>query len=270
MEYANILVSADLGDASPDRVRLAAGLARRFDAILTGAAAHKVPAPILVSDVYDAIEQEERNKAEVRGILEEARALFERSAGEGIRTEWLAALAGPTTHLVEQARAADLVVVGRRGPEDEDTGPLGVPPGPVLMETGRPVLVAPPRLVHLEGTRIVVAWKDGPEARRAVTAALPFLRDADKVFVVTVGDDAGREGAEAVTGHLARHGAHATTYLLRAVRQESDDILDFALRQDADLIVMGAYGHSRLREWIFGGFTRDALERSPVCCLMSH
>lgn len=157
MDYANILVSADLGDASPDRVRLAAGLARRFDATLTGAAAHKVPAPILVRDVYDANEQEERNKAKVREILEEARALFERSAGERIRTEWLAALAGPATHLVEQARAADLVVVSRRGPEDEDTGQLGVRPGPVLMEAGRPVLIAPPQLVQLKGTRIVVA-----------------------------------------------------------------------------------------------------------------
>ncbi|ACS41525.1 universal stress protein [Methylorubrum extorquens] len=270
MDYANILVSADLGDASPDRVRLAAGLARRFDATLTGAAAHKVPAPILVRDVYDANEQEERNKAKVREILEEARALFERSAGERIRTEWLAALAGPATHLVEQARAADLVVVSRRGPEDEDTGQLGVRPGPVLMEAGRPVLIAPPQLVQLKGTRIVVAWKDRPEARRAVTAALPFLRDADQVFVATVGDDAGHEGAEAVTGHLVRHGAHATTHLMRAVRQESDDILEFAQHQDADLVVMGAYGHSRLREWIFGGVTRDALERSPVCCLMSH
>ncbi|MGW9822350.1 nucleotide-binding universal stress UspA family protein [Methylorubrum extorquens] len=270
MDYANILVSADLSDASPDRVRLAAGLAQRFEAILTGAAAHKVPAPILVRDVYDAIEQEECNKAKVSGILEEAHALFERSAGEGIRTEWLAAFAGPTTHLVQQARAADLVVVGRRGPEDDDTDPLGVPPGPVLMEAGRPVLVAPPQLVQLKGTRIVVAWKDRPEVRRAVTAALPFLRDADQVFVVTVGDDAGHEGAEAVTGHLARHGVHATTHLMRAVRQESDEILEFAQHQDADLVVMGAYGHSRLREWIFGGVTRDALERSPVCSLMSH
>ncbi|CAO4139320.1 universal stress protein [Methylorubrum aminovorans] len=270
MDYVNILVSADLGGTSSDRVRLAAGLARRFDATLTGAAAHKVPAPILVRDVYDAIDQEERNKAEVLQILEEARALFERSAGEGIRTEWLAALTGPTTHLVEQARSADLVVVGRRGPEDEETGQLGVPPGPVLMEVGRPVLVVPPHLVQLKGTRIVVAWKDRPEARRAMTAALPFLRDADQVFVVTVGDDAGHEGAEAVTTHLARHGAHATTHLMRAARQESDDILEFAQHQDADLVVMGAYGHSRLREWIFGGVTRDVLERSPICCLMSH
>ncbi|QIJ76076.1 universal stress protein [Methylobacterium sp. NI91] len=270
MDYANILVSADLGEASPDRVRLAAGLARRFDATLTGAAARQVPAPIPVRDADDTIAPEERNEAEVREILEQARALFERSAGDGIRTQWHAALAKPVTHLVEQARAADLVVVGRRGPGDEDTGGLVVPPGPVLMEVGRPVLVVPPRLVQVKGTRIVVAWKDTPEARRAVTAALPFLRDADEVFVATVGDDAEHHGAEAVAGHLRRHGAPATPHLMRPVRQESDDILEFAQGRKADLIVMGAFGRSRLREWIFGGFTRDALERCPVCCLMSH
>ena len=270
MDYANILVSTDRGDAAPDRIRLASGLARRFGATLTGVAAHKVPAPILVRDVYDAAEQEERNKAQVLGILEQARVLFERSAGEETRTDWQAALAGPITHFVEQARAADLVVVGRRGPEDEDPGPLGVPPGPVLMEAGRPVLVVPPRLVHLKATRIVVAWKDGVEARRAVSAVLPLIPGADEVFVATVGADARHEGAKAVAGHLARHSVHATTHLLRAVGNEGGEILDFAMRQDADLIVMGAYGHSRLREWIFGGVTRDALERSPVCCLMCH
>ncbi len=270
MDYANILVSADLGAASPDRVRLAASLARRFDATLTGAAACEVPAPILVRDADDAIDQEEHNKAKVREILEQARALFERSAGDGIRTEWHAARAKPFTHLVEQARSADLVVVGRRGPDDEETGGLGVSPGPFLMEVGRPVLVAPPRLVHVKGTRIVVAWKDTPEARRAVTAALPFLREADEVFVATVGDDAAQNGAEAVAGHLRRHGAPASAHLMRPVRQESDDILEFAQGREADLIVMGAFGRSRLREWIFGGFTRDALERCPVCCFMSH
>ncbi|GJE12260.1 MULTISPECIES: universal stress protein [Methylobacterium] len=270
MEFANILVSADLGDAAPDRVRLAAGLARRFAATLTGAAAQKVPAPILVRDVHDAARQEARNEALVREILEQARAMFERNAGDGISTAWQAALAGAITHLVEQARAADLVVVGRRGRGDEDPGPLGVPPGPVLMEAGRPVLVVPPRLVHLRAARIVVAWKDGAEARRAVSAALPLLQGADAVAVATVGADGRQEGLEAVAGHLARHGAPVTTHLLRAAGGEGGEILDFALRQDADLIVMGAYGHARLREWIFGGVTREALERAPVCCLMCH
>ncbi len=270
MDFANILASVDLGSAAQDRVRLAADLARRFAATLTGTAAHVVPVPLLVRDINDAARQEEHNEALVREILDQARATFEKSVGVEIRTEWQAALAEPATHLIEQARAADLVVVGRRGRGDDDPGPLGVPPGPVLMEAGRPVLVVPPRLVHLHAARVVVAWKDGPAARRAVSAVLPFIHGADEVAVLTVGGDGRHEGTKAVAGHLARHGAHVTKHLLRPTGSDGGEILDFAVRQDADLIVMGAYGHSRLREWIFGGVTREALERAPVCCLMCH
>ena len=270
MDYANVLVPADLGEAAPDRIRLAADLARRFRATLTGAAAHKVPVPLLVRDDYDAIDQEGRNKAQIQAILEQAHASFERFAGDGIRTDWRWSFADAVAHLIEQARAADLVVVSRRGPGDEDPGPLSVPPGPVLMEAGRPVLVVPPRAASLKAARIVVAWKDGPEARRAVSAALPFVRDADQVFVATVGTDACLEGAEDVTYHLARHGAHVTPHRLHTKDDDGSEILRFALMQDADLIVLGAYGHSRLREWIFGGVTRDLLDRSPLCSLMCH
>lgn len=270
MDVANILVSVDHGAAAPDRIRLAADLARRFDATLTGAAAHTVPVPLLVRDVYDAVAQEERNIADTQRLLDQARALFERAVGTQTRTGWREALAGPITHLVERAREADLVVVGRLGSEDPDPGALGVPPGPVLMEAGRPVLVVPPRIVHLTGARIVVAWKDGPEARRAVSAALPFIRGAGYVSVVAVGGDAQRTGAEDVAGHLARHGAQVTAHALEAGASACGAILDFARREDADLVVMGAYGYSRLREWLFGGVTREALDRAPVCCLMCH
>jgi nucleotide-binding universal stress UspA family protein len=270
MDYANILVSADLGEAAPDRIRLAAGLARRFDATLTGAAAHVVPAPILVRDIYDAIGQEGRNKAQIQAILEQAHASFERFAGDGIRTDWRWCFAEPVAHLIEQARAADLVVVSRRGPGDEDPGPLSVLPGPVLMEAGRPVLVVPPSTASLKASRTVIAWKDGPEARRTVSGALPLLRQADQVFLATVGADARHDGAEDVARHLVRHGAHAAVHHLQTVDDDGSEIMRFALLHDADLIVLGAYGHSRLREWMFGGVTRDLLDRSPLCCLMSH
>ncbi|GJD35322.1 universal stress protein [Methylobacterium aerolatum] len=269
MDFANILVAVDLGDAAPGRVRLAAGLARRFSASLTGAAAHTVAAPILVSDLDDAARQEARNTALVREILDEAHALFTHGAGDGIRTDWQAALTDPITHLVEQARAADIVVVGRHGPDDGDPGPLRVRPGPVLMEAGRPVLIVPPRVASLRAERIVVAWKDAPEARRAITAVLPFLHGADRVCVATVGAEP-EGGVEAVAGHLARHGAHVTASRLPAGGCDGDEILAYAARQDADLIVMGAYGHSRLREWIVGGVTREVLDRASVCCLMCH
>lgn len=270
MDYANILVSVDLGAAAPDRVRLAAGLARRFAATLIGAAAHKAPVPFLARDVYEASQHEERNIRQLREILELAHAMFERSAGEGTGTEWHAALADPITHLVEEARAADLVVVGRRGSNDVDPGPLGVAPGRVAMEAGRPVLVVPPRLSQLKAARIVVAWKDSPEARRAVSAVLPLIRGADEVSVVTIGADARHRGTEDVARHLARHGAPVTAHRLPAADDDSSAIVRFALRQDADLVVLGAYGHSRLREWIFGGVTGDLLDGSPICSLMCH
>ncbi|GAB6842159.1 nucleotide-binding universal stress UspA family protein [Methylorubrum rhodinum] len=270
MGYANILVSVDLGEAAPDRVKLAAGLARRFEATLTGAAAETVPAPLLVHDIYDAARQEEDNAAKVREALTEAGTVFNANLGEGLRTDWRPALAGPVTHLVDLARAADLVVVGRHGADDDAPRQFDVPPGPVLMEAGRPVLVVPPRIENLKGSRVVVAWKDGPPARRAVSAALPFLRNADHVHVVTTGSDARLQGGEEVAAHLARHGASVATHFLRAVDTDGAEILRFAQMHDADLLVMGAYGHSRLREWVLGGVTREILQRSPICSLMCH
>lgn len=270
MGYANILVSVDLGEAAPERIRLAASLARRFEATLTGAAAEKVPAPLLVHDIYDAARQEEDNKTKVREALREAGTIFTTNVGEGLRTDWRPALAGSVTHLVDLTKAADLVVVGRHSADDEAPRQFDVPPGPVLMEAGRPIMVVPPRFEHLKGTRVVVAWKDGPSARRAVSAALPFIRNADHVHVVTVGSEARLQGGEDVAAHLAKHGASVATHFLRAVDTEGTEILRFAQADDADLVVMGAYGHSRLREWVLGGVTRDILQRSPVCSLMCH
>lgn len=269
MSYANILVSVDLDAGAAERVRLAADLARRFGATLTGAAAHKVPPPILVQDIEDARLQDEANTHKVRAVLEQARVLFAEAAGSA-RSDWLPALAGPITHLVALARAADLLVLGRRGPDDVEPGPLGVPPGPILMEAGRPVLVVPRGLDRLRAERVVVAWKDGPEARRAVSAALPFLRAAETVLIASAGEACCYEGAEAVAAHLVRHGARATTHLARSAASDGEALMRFAADAEADLIVMGAYGHSRLREWMFGGVTRDILQRSPTCCLMSH
>ncbi|MFC6788902.1 universal stress protein [Methylobacterium komagatae] len=269
MDFANILVSTDLGEAAPDRIRLAADLARRFGSHLTGAAARAVPVPLLVRDVYDAVAQEDRNITLIHQLLDRAHALFERSAGKEIATDWKEALTDPTTHLVGQARAADLVVIGQRKPGNEDPGALGVAPGPLLMQVGRPVLMAPSRLDQLKGNCILVAWKDGVEARRAVLAALPFLRSAEQVLVASIGAETAGD-ADVVAGHLARHGAQVASRTVDPVDSEGGAIIDLAAREGADLIVMGAYGRSRLKEWLFGGVTRELLDRAPVCCLMSH
>ncbi|WP_336489553.1 universal stress protein [Methylobacterium nigriterrae] len=271
MRISNIMVSVDLGAAAADRVQLAAGLAERFRAKLSGVAARPVLAPMPVGDILkvERVWAAEERLADEQ--LAEAKALFEREAGPAPRTAWLAAPTDPLAHLVEQARTADIVVVGRQGPADGDPGLMVVPTGALLMEVGRPVLIAPPGIEHLAAKRVVVAWKDTREARRALHDALPFMSQPERTCVVAVGPDAHHEGAEGAAEYLSGHGIKATTHLLPSPAiGPADELLRFAQREDADLIVMGAYGHSRLREWIFGGATRDILQTTPVCCLMSH
>lgn len=271
MTISNIMVSVDLGAAAVARIRLAAGLAERFEARLIGVAARPVLAPLPVGDMLEvervwAIEERLADEQ-----LAAAEALFARQAGAAHRTEWRSAPTEALGYLAGQARAADIVVVGRHGPADGDPGPMGVPAGALLMEVGRPVLIAPPGVESIAARRIVVAWKDTREARRAVHDALPFLTRADRVHVAVVGPEADREGAQDVAAYLSGHCAGVTTHLLHKPEiGAADEILRFAQREDADLIVMGAYGHSRLREWVLGGATRDILTTTPVCCLMSH
>ncbi|MER2268309.1 universal stress protein [Methylobacterium oxalidis] len=268
MSIASIMVSLDLGTTSAERVRLAADLADRFDATLTGVAARKIPNLGAGEDLNTIQAAYKKEQDKLNEELLRCRETFERNCGSELRTAWRQAEADATSFLVRQALAADLVVVGRA--TDADAGDLAAQPGALLMEVGRPVLIAP-GTDHVRAERIVIAWKDGPEARRAVSAALPLIHRSKQVFVVSAGEEARSTGAEQVSQLLNLHGARATTHLLTATNREiADEILQFTTREDADLLVMGAYGHSRLREWLFGGVTRDILRTSPVCCLMSH
>ena len=117
----------------------------------------------------------------------------------------------------------------------------------------------------------MVAWKECPEAQRAIADALPLLKRAKTVVIVEA-----QEGADGDTSllragaFLARHGIGATTRLLAREVDVPKQLTDYARHMEADLIVAGAYGHGRLREWIFGGVTRELLTRPPVPCLLSH
>lgn len=127
----------------------------------------------------------------------------------------------------------------------------------------------------MRAEHVVVAWKDTREARGAVLDAMPFLRIAKRVSVVEVCTGGGERNASVriddVVRYLARHQITADARpIAHHDRSDADHLLQFALNEDADLLVAGAYGHSRLGEWIFGGMTRDILASRPLCCLMSH
>ena len=271
-DYASVMVGLDLGRSVGGRVRLAAALAERFDARLIGIAARQ-PTVALMGDAPFAaasiLEQERRLEAEE---LERLERLFWEAAGSHNRVALRTATDLPTPCFVAYARAADLLVVGRQGNGDDRDWNFGIDPGDAAMQAGRPILVVPPDVSALAAKRIVVAWRDTREARRAVWDALPFLKAAEAVSIGTVRGEAAQSNVLDVEDYLRQHGVAATVTFEGELREATvaDEIIALADRDGADLIVAGAYGHSRTREWAFGGVTRDLLDHAPVCCLMAH
>jgi nucleotide-binding universal stress UspA family protein len=214
-----------------------------------------------------ALAQEEQLR--VSTDLARVEGAFRASAGPGDDVEWRASETNATKWLLTQSRTADLVLIGRQSDEDEKDWRMGVSPGDIVLGLGRPMLLVPPSGGDLEAQRVIVAWKDTREARRAIVDGLPFLQRSRDVFVVTVGD--GSRGAEDVASYLQRQGVPSTRALhVAQTASVFTHLLEIADGEGADLIVAGAYGHSRIREWALGGVTREILETSPACCLLSQ
>jgi nucleotide-binding universal stress UspA family protein len=143
------------------------------------------------------------------------------------------------------------------------------------MGAGRPLLVVPGGVKTLAAEQILIGWKDTREARRAIQDALPFLRQAKRVTVIEICESdqkqAARRQIDDVVLYLARHKVSAEGRVeAQLMASAAHQIKEIAENEGADLLVTGAYGHSRLNEWIFGGMTHDLLASSPICCLMSH
>jgi nucleotide-binding universal stress UspA family protein len=208
-------------------------------------------------------EIEERQALE---ILAKAKDRFIRVAGSNDRVEWRQELGFATDTVLQQARAADLVVTSR--PSLNDAG-SDADPGELLMRAARPILFVPPGIDHVSAKHIIVGWKDTREARRAVIDALPLLARAQEVTVLSVGSE--DSGATDVAAYLGYHAIVALAVNRTIADEEAaEEILRLAEAKAADLIVCGGYGHSRAREWVFGGATRTLLYSSARCCLMTH
>ena len=180
--------------------------------------------------------------------------------------------AGADPALVVHARSADLAVVSRRDPADPPDA-LATLPESLVLTSGRPIVLLPPRGAAPDPRRILLAWKARPEAVRAVAGAMPLLARADAVQVVVVDDDGapgyGYEPGADIAEHLARHGARVEVLRLSSKGEDVGRLLlSQAAAFGADLLVMGAYGHSRLRERLFGGVTRTVLTEAALPVLM--
>jgi nucleotide-binding universal stress UspA family protein len=279
MSYASILVHAETNSTSSDaRLELGCELARRFHAVLIGLAAEGVRPPLVdaFGGAVMAGEMLVADEERIRAELEAAEKAFRSHPRvRGLSVEWRSAVDLPALVLAQESRAADLIVMGRNL-ERLAAGVYQTPdPGDVIMTAGRPVLVVPPGARSLIARHVLVAWKDTREARRAVWDASPFLRASEAVHVVEVADEADLEAATErisdVVRHLERHHVKARGEVrTRREASAADELMLVAEQHGADLIVAGAYGHARMREWVFGGVTHDLLTRCPKCCLLSH
>jgi nucleotide-binding universal stress UspA family protein len=277
--YKTIVLHLDEDARSRERLDLAFELAESFGAHLVAVfapAAQPIPSFALAEagatlpeivrqglrDAAQAAEQHFRSSAALRGLAQ---------------FEWRAAADGSRLPLLRSARYADLVIAAQ-----PDLGP-GRAPGPatgfagdLVLSAGRPVLFVPyAGRFASAGSRTLVAWNASREAARAVSDALPLLQRAASVVVSVFdaerGGDHGEEPGADVGLYLARHGVKVNVARHAGAGLDAgNQILSAAADMDADLIVMGAYGHSRVRELVLGGATRTILQTMTVPVLMSH
>ncbi|MBR0733251.1 universal stress protein [Bradyrhizobium japonicum] len=273
MSLASVMVYVDPKQQEEGQIAVAEGIAGGFGASLVGVSAVAVEAPFVAEGVI--IEQTTAEDLErIRSMLSAKEAWFRRMVRlPSEKVEWRSAIAPPTEFLVEQARAADLIVVRRKKLDVNYTRRLD--PAGAMLRMGRPTLSVPDGVTQLAGDRIVIGWKDTREARLAVREALPFLTRASRVAIAEIctseEQDAAHSRVRDVVGYLKKHGV-SCEHEVRVHTAEPDAgyLIRLAADVGADLIVTGGYGHSRLGEWMFGGMTNSLLQQARACLLMVH
>jgi nucleotide-binding universal stress UspA family protein len=286
MTFKDILVHLDEGPRSGMRLKIAADLARRNGAHLTGIFIADIPGSDLfygagmpfaagggMDQMVNALRADAMARAESVG--QEFRDTLRR---QGLEGEWRVVEGDTVSLLALHARYADVTILGQPNDDEPYKGPTAdAVLVNVMLASGRPVLAVPyAGQFERVGERVLVAWNASREATRAVNDALPLLRGAKSVTILAVNPKHGIEGhgdvpAADIALHLARHGVKAeAAHTIANDISEGDALLSYAADLGVDLIVCGGYGHSRAREMVFGGVTRTLLQEMTVPMLLSH
>jgi len=271
MFYATLMVHVDVAGEMGAHVRVAGELAKRLHAHLIGISGWAPTSVFLAEEALQDPMPSTPPLQEMKSILDIKGQQFQAAFNtEGRTVEWRSGLDFPSDYIAREVRAADLLVIGRQFRSEDLFRSLD--PGELILKAGRPVLLVPTEVTSFSGKRIAIAWKDTREARRAVVDSLPFLKLAESVTIVEVCKDEFPSKIDDVAIFLGRHRVNVASQRLQPIRDMSTTqcLLQFIRNEDFDLVIAGAYGHTRLGEWIFGGVTRTLLRESPICCLFSH
>jgi nucleotide-binding universal stress UspA family protein len=276
MGYKTILVHCDSGRRTGARVAVAAALAERFDAHLVGLhVRQRFEAPIF-SDTTVALDALYRTYEQAVKREEAASSAAFQGALGGKRpsSEWRVVDGYAEDNVTAAARYVDLVVVGQREPEPMPEATPTDLPEKLALHSERPILVVPHIGVSQPpGRTVMVCWNGRPEASRATTGALPLLKAAERVILLTIDAEKSDEpkSGERASEWLASHGVRVTVQGDTAAATDVGNvILSRAADTAVDLIVMGIYGHSRMREFVLGGASRTILASMTVPLLIAH
>jgi nucleotide-binding universal stress UspA family protein len=274
--YKTILVGLDRGHRNPERLEIAARLAGGFGARLVALFALSADPVSTYSDVRELMEQAATRWHDEASA--EAERVFARVVPKGVDARFRRTREDALAAMRADGRLADLIILGQQDRKrDDDSGLQASFTDEMVLSAGRPVLCIPSAGEFATiGERVLVAWDGSREAARAVTDALPFLTRARKVDIAIFNPEklplAGEsEPGAALVEYLACHGVSAHLAIQRKAGEAiGERLLSLAYDLSADLLVMGAYGHSRTRELILGGVTRTIRESMTLPVLLAH
>ena len=283
MNYSTLLVHLKLGVANDGLLKITGDLAERYDSAVIGVVACKEASQIYLTMLPQYTVQgtdgdlvtidRQLTDRMIREAERQFRAALQSRAS---RLTWRSTVTSNSRsqYVARQARAADLLITSPvfDGPFVDQRQTLSV--GDIVLYAGRPVLLVPPNIQSINFDTVMIGWKDTRESRRAVVDALPLLSLAKRVVVVEIAatrdlPDAERHVAD-VIGWLQRHGIAAETCVEAFANAEKNQLKGIAQEIGAGLFVAGAYGHTRLREWMIGGVTEDLLLQPNRPTLISH
>jgi nucleotide-binding universal stress UspA family protein len=276
MTYKTAIVSLSLGQPNDARLEVAAQLAERFGARVIGTAAAEFSPPLYFMEGEPAQRLIEQGWAAVKKRLKELESAFRAAMqNRAFEVEWRCAEDFPTRFVVQQARACDIIVVGEAARSGLADPFVQVDPSDLVMQAGRPLLVVPETCNWLDLRSVLIAWKDTAESRRAVSDALPLLRKSSEITIVEIVEDqvdraAAFSRVEDVVAWLSRHDIRASHLVPEQCGDAAAQLERIASEVGAGVVIAGAYGHSRLSEWILGGVTQRLISSTNRCSLLSH
>lgn len=276
MNYRTLMVHLELGRANTALLSITADLVQRLEAGAIGIAGCQ-PIQVLYDATYVAGEILTEDRKQIEKQMAEAEREFRQAlAGKTDRLYWRSIVTYDSLaeYMAQNARAADLIVTlpELAGSVFDHTRQVGI--ADLVMQAGRPVMVVPKDCAALNLDHVLIGWKDTRESRRAVADSRPLLKLAGHVSLVEIAPEAEltriKERLGEVAAWLASHGIGAEPEALAATGSDSERLSNLARERSVGLIVAGAYGHSRLREWALGGVTGDFLMNPHCPVLLSH